>query len=168
MIKIKKLVIIFAVAGVIIASPFIVRNFFGPNFIGVDIAFVSQRLISPSILASGFLAHEEEVMLSSEVIGKVADLMIEEGDSVRAGDLVLQVDDESFLAGLEQSEAAVRINTIDIERQEVRIKNLERQAARSKSLFEQSLVGEQEVAIDAHEWDLCQNAKSPSTSVAQH
>ena len=150
----KKLIIIFALSGVVIASPFIVRNFFGPNFIGVDIAFVSQRLISPSILASGFLAHEEEVMLSSEVIGKVADLMIEEGDSVRAGDLVLQVDDESFLAGLEQSEAAVRINTIDIERQEVRIKNLERQAARSKSLFEQSLVGEQEYESLMNQLDL--------------
>ena len=152
--NIKKLVIIFAVAGVVIASPFIVRNFFGPNLVGVDIAFISQRLISPSILASGFLAHEEEVMLSSEVIGKVADLMIEEGDSVRAGDLVLQVDDESFLAGLEQSEAAVRINTIDIERQEVRIKNLERQAARSKSLFEQSLVGEQEYESLMNQLDL--------------
>ena len=152
--NIKKLVIIFAVAGVVIASPSIVRNFFGPNLIGVDIAFISQRLISPSILASGFLAHEEEVMLSSEVIGKVADLMIEEGDSVRAGDLVLQVDDESFLAGLEQSEAAVRINTIDIERQEVRIKNLERQAARSKSLFEQSLVGEQEYESLMNQLDL--------------
>ena len=93
-------------------------------------------------------------MLSSEVIGKVADLMIEEGDSVRAGDLVLQVDDESFLAGLEQSEAAVRINTIDIERQEVRIKNLERQAARSKSLFEQSLVGEQEYESLMNQLDL--------------
>ena len=152
--NIKKLVIIFAVAGVVIASPFIVRNFFGPNLVGVDIAFISQQLISPSILASGFLAHEEEVMLSSEVIGKVADLMIEEGDSVRAGDLVLQVDDESFLAGLEQSEAAVRINTIDIERQEVRIKNLERQAARSKSLFEQSLVGEQEYESLMNQLDL--------------
>ena len=152
--NIKKLVIIFAVAGVVIASPFIVRNFFGPNLVSVDIAFISQRLISPSILASGFLAHEEEVMLSSEVIGKVADLMIEEGDSVRAGDLVLQVDDESFLAGLEQSEAAVRINTIDIERQEVRIKNLERQAARSKSLFEQSLVGEQEYESLMNQLDL--------------
>ena len=152
--NIKKLVIIFAVAGVVIASPFIVRNFFGPNLVGVDLAFISQRLISPSILASGFLAHEEEVMLSSEVIGKVADLMIEEGDSVRAGDLVLQVDDESFLAGLEQSEAAVRINTIDIERQEVRIKNLERQAARSKSLFEQSLVGEQEYESLMNQLDL--------------
>ena len=33
---------------------------------------ISNRVISPSILASGFLAHEEEVMLSSEVIAMPA------------------------------------------------------------------------------------------------
>ena len=72
-------------------------------------------------------------MLSSEVIGKVDELMIEEGDSVNAGDLVLRVDDKNFLAGLEQSEASVRINTIDIERQELRISNLERLARQTAS-----------------------------------
>ena len=46
---------------------------------------ISNRIISPSILASGFLAHEEEVMLSSEVIGKVAELFVEEGEPVSAG-----------------------------------------------------------------------------------
>ena len=87
---------------------------------------ISNRVIRPSILASGFLAHEEEVMLSSEVIGKVVELFVEEGKPVSTGDLVLQVDDKNFLAGLEQSEAAVRINSIDIERQELRVENLER------------------------------------------
>ena len=143
----------------IIALPFrnsipIYQTYFGPNLTEVDLATVSQRIISPSILASGFLAHEEEVMLSSEVIGKVAGLMIEEGDAVKIGDLVLQVDDKNFLAGLEQSEAVVRMNTIDIERQEVRIKNLERQFERSKSLYEQSLIGEQEYESLLNQLDL--------------
>ena len=62
---------------------------------------ISNRIISPSILASGFLAHEEEVMLSSEVICKVAELFVEEGEPVSASDLVLRVDDKNFLAGLE-------------------------------------------------------------------
>jgi len=69
---------------------------------------------------------------------------VEEGDQVDTGDLVLRVDDKNFIAGLEQSEAAVRINTIDIERQEVRITNLERQYERSKSLYQQELIGEEE------------------------
>ena len=132
----------------------IYRTYFGPNLTEVDLSTVSQRIISPSILASGFLAHEEEVMLSSEVIGKVSGLMIEEGDAVKIGDLVLQVDDKNFLAGLEQSEAVVRMNTIDIERQEVRIKNLERQFERSKSLYERSLIGEQEYESLLNQLDL--------------
>ena len=152
--NIKKLLITLFIGGIVFVSSFILRNYFGPDLIEVDVAVVSQQTISPSILASGFLAHEEEVMLSSEVIGKVAELMIEEGDSVKAGDLVLQVDDKNFIAGLEQSEAAVRINTIDIERQEVRIKNLERQYERSKSLYEQDLIGEQEYESLLNQLDL--------------
>ena len=142
--NIKKLLVVFFIVGAVIALPFINRIVFGTNAKEVDISVVSQRIISPSILASGFLAHEEEVMLSSEVIGKVSELFVEEGDQVDTGDLVLRVDDKNFIAGFEQSEAAVRINTIDIERQEVRIANLERQYERSKSLYQQELIGEEE------------------------
>ncbi|MDP6414390.1 MAG: efflux RND transporter periplasmic adaptor subunit [Gammaproteobacteria bacterium] len=93
-------------------------------------------------------------MLSSEVIGKVAELFVEEGDVVRQGNLVLRVDDKNFIAGFEQSEAAVSINTIDIERQEVRIENLQRQFERSKSLYERGLIGEEEFEVARNQTDL--------------
>ena len=152
--KRKNLLVILAIAATISASAYVVPNYFKSNGKTVDVATISRQVITPSILASGFLAHEEEVMLSSEVIGKVDELMIEEGDSVNAGDLVLRVDDKNFLAGLEQSEASVRINTIDIERQEVRISNLERQFARSSSLYEQDLIGEEEYESLRNQLDL--------------
>lgn len=125
-----------------------------PNEKLVLVESISNRIISPSILASGFLAHEEEVMLSSEVIGKVAELFVEEGEPVSAGDLVLRVDDKNFLAGLEQSEAAVRINSIDIERQKVRVENLERQFQRSEALFGRDLIGEEEYESLRNQLDL--------------
>ena len=150
----KKFILIVLIAGTVIALPFINRAVFGTNVKEVNVSALSQRVISPSILASGFLTHEEEVMLSSEVIGKVADLFVEEGDVVKIGDLVLRVDDKNFLAGLEQSEAAVSINTIDIERQEVRIQNLERQFDRSKSLFERNLIGAEEFESVRNQLDL--------------
>tara|TARA_B100000902_G_scaffold393305_1_gene447294 strand:+ start:340 stop:1569 length:1230 start_codon:yes stop_codon:yes gene_type:complete len=166
--NIRKLIVILFIVGAIATIPFVLRTYFGADLKEVDVAVVSQRTISPSILASGFLAHEEEVMLSSEVIGKVAELMIEEGDSVKIGDLVLQVDDKNFLAGLEQSEAAVRINTIDIERQEVRVKNLERQYERSKSLYEEGLIGEQEYESLLNQLDLARiDFLSSKESLAQ-
>ena len=132
----KKILLIAVIVTTVIALPFINRSIFGTDSKEVEVATIAQRVISPSILASGFLAHEEEVLLSSEIIGKVAALYVEEGDEgFTAGQLVLQVDDKNLLAGLEQSEAAVRLNTIDIERQEVRIENLRRQHERTKSLF---------------------------------
>ena len=152
--KPKNLLVILAIAAAICTSAFVVPNYFRSKGKTVDVATISRQVISPSILSSGFLAHEEEVMLSSEVIGKVDELMIEEGDSVNAGDLVLRVDDKNFLAGLEQSEASVRINTIDIERQELRISNLERQFARSSRLYEQGLIGEEEYESLRNQLDL--------------
>ena len=150
----KKLVAVLLIVGVVIALPFINRAMFGTDAKEVNVSTLAQRVISPSILASGFLAHEEEVMLSSEVIGKVDELFVEEGDRVHQGQMVLRIEDENFIAGLEQSEAAVRINTIDIERQEVRIQNLERQFERSKSLFERNLVGEEEFDTARNQLDL--------------
>ncbi|MCY4269792.1 MAG: efflux RND transporter periplasmic adaptor subunit [Gammaproteobacteria bacterium] len=163
----KLLLISLLVAGVV-ALPFINRFFFGVDAKEVEVSTVSERVISPSILASGSLAHHEQVMLSSEVIGKVAEIFVEEGDRVEAGQLVLRVDDRNFLAGFEQAEASLRLNTIDIERQEVRIDNLERQFERSRSLFERDLVGEEEFDTLRNQLELARiDLKSARERLAQ-
>lgn len=159
----KKLILVLLLAGSVIALPFINRAFFGSDAKEVNVSTLSQRVISPSILASGFLAHEEEVMLSSEVIGKVSELFVEEGDTVIEGQLLLQVDDKNFIAGLEQSQAAERINTIDIERQEVRIENLSRQFERSKSLHERKMIGDDEFDNIKNQLDLARIDLKSST-----
>ncbi len=164
----KKLIFIVFIAGIVIALPFINRAVFGSNSKAVEVATLAQRVISPSILASGFLAHQEEVLLSSEVIGKVTALFIEEGDVVTQGQLVLQVDDKNFIASREQTEASVRINTIDIERQEVRIENLRRQFARTSSLHERKMVGDDEYESVKNQLDLAEiDLKSSSERLAQ-
>lgn len=150
----KKLGLIGLIAGVVVALPFINRAVFGTDAKEVNVSTLTQRVISPSILASGFLAHEEEVMLSSEVIGKVSSLFVEEGEKVSKGQLLLEVDDINFIASLEQAQASVRINTIDIERQEVTIKNLERQFERSKSLHDKNMIGDDEFDNVSNQLDL--------------
>jgi len=152
--NLKKIAVVVLILGTVISLPFINRSVFGTARKEVTVAGITERVISPSILASGFLAHEEEVMLSSEVIGRVAELYVEEGDTVSQGQLVLQVEDINFIASLEQAEAAVRINTIDIERQEVRIGNLENQYERSRTLFERDMIGSDEFEMMRNQLDL--------------
>ncbi len=141
---IKKLLVVLLIVGLVVALPFLNRQLLGTAAKEVDVASVGTRIISPSILASGFLAHEQEVMLSSEVIGRVAELFVEEGDKVAQGALVLRVDDRNLLASLEQSQAAVRINEIDIERQKLRLDNLQTQWDRSRSLHSRGMIGDEE------------------------
>ena len=65
----KKLILVAVIVGAVVALPFINRSVFGTDAKAVNVSAMSQRVISHSILASGFLAHEEEVLLSSEIIG---------------------------------------------------------------------------------------------------
>ena len=166
--NVKKLVLVLLLAGTVIAILFVNRTFFNGDAVEVNVSTLSQRVISPSILASGFLAHEEEVMLSSEVIGKVSELFVEEGDTVVIDQLLLQVDDKNFIAGLEQSQAAERVTAIDIERQEVRIENLSRQYERSKSLHERKMIGDDEFDSIENQLDLARiDLKSSRARLAQ-
>lgn len=166
--NVKKLVLVLLVVGGVAALLFVNRTFFDGDATEVNVSTLSQRVISPSILASGFLAHEEEVMLSSEVIGKVSELYVEEGDTVVVDQLLLQVDDKNFIAGLEQSQAAERVTAIDIERQEVRIENLTRQYERSKSLHERNMIGDDEFDSIENQLDLARiDLKSSRARLAQ-
>lgn len=150
----RKLTLIVLIVTAVVALPVMNRVFFGADARDVTVAELSTRVISPSILASGFLAHEQEVKLSSEVIGRVSELFVEEGDRVRTGDIVLRVDDRNLLASFEQTEAAVRLNEIDIERQQVRIRNLQTQWERTRSLHSRGMVGDDEFDTVTNQLDL--------------
>ncbi len=152
--NIKKVAVLLVIVALVVSIPLANKKFGSSNEKLILVTTLTDRVIRPSILASGSLTHEEEVRLSSEVIGKVTKIYVEEGDSVDIGQLVLQVDDQNFVAAFEQSEAQVRLSRIDIERQQTRIVNLELQWGRKKSLFEQEMVGEDEFEALTNQLDL--------------
>jgi len=148
---VKKIVLLIVIMLGVASIPILNKNLGSGGAKLVEISELSEQIIRPSILASGKLSHDEEVRLSSEVIGKVASILVEEGDSVVAGQLVLQVDDQNFVAALQQSEAQVRLSKIDIERQTARIENLGKQWKRKNALFKQGMVGDDEFDNLSHQ-----------------
>lgn len=106
----------------------------------VEVEALAERPIRSSILASGKLSHEEEALLSTEVIGRVTAVYVKEGDQVEQGQLLLQIDDEAIAANVAQSEANVRVQEIAIQSQELRVENLARQWERQHELHERGLV----------------------------
>jgi multidrug efflux pump subunit AcrA (membrane-fusion protein) len=90
----KKIFIIIGIIVAVVALALIRKNS-GDDAPEVTLETLQTHSIRASILASGKLTHEQEVMLSTEVIGKVSALYVDEGDAVTEGQLLLQIDDEA-------------------------------------------------------------------------
>lgn len=112
----------------------------------VEIDKIAYHDIKSSILASGHLLYEEQVLLSPEVIGKVSTLLVKEGEQVAKGQLLMHLDDQSYRAEVAQQEAAVRQQRIAIEQQQLNVSNQENQYKRKVELHKMKMIADS--AID--------------------
>lgn len=93
--------------------------------------------------ASGYVIARRQATVSSKVTGKVVELRVEEGQSVRAGEVLAQIDDSNARAQLalarSQSDAArAQLSEVRVQLDEAR-----RQLRRTRELAERKLVSEQ-------------------------
>lgn len=136
-------ILIFAAIGVAIVAIVLLSKFGGgEDAREVEVTTAGHKLIKSSILASGTLAFREQIELTPEVIGQVVGVHVEESDPVKAGDLVITLDPNTYQAQVDQAAAAVRMQQIAIERQGILIENLEERYARQQKMFEKKLVDE--------------------------
>lgn len=163
----KKLLILVLILATVVAVP-LLRNQGLNQAQEVTLETFRQLPIRASILASGKLSHEEEVLLSTEVIGKVSALFVTEGDTVEEGQLLLQIDDEAPLAMVQQQQASVRMQEIAIESSRVRLANLETQWKRNQQLHERGLLDDGTFDTATNELELAAlDIKSREASLAQ-
>jgi HlyD family secretion protein len=138
----KRVLIILGVIALIVAVPLVQSRFGSGSALEVQVEKLEPRGIESSVLASGRLVHEEEVKLTTEEIGKVTAIYVEEGQHVTKGQLVLQIDDQRHRAAVEQQEALVRMQEIAIQRQQLQVENLRTQWERNRQLHERRLIDE--------------------------
>ncbi|MDE2091121.1 MAG: efflux RND transporter periplasmic adaptor subunit [Gammaproteobacteria bacterium] len=106
----------------------------------VNVAKVEARTIKSSILASGQLIYINPVELKPEVIGKISEIPVVEGQMVKAGQVVLRLDPQLYVAAVDQAQAGVQQAQIAIQSQKLSISNLQLQYDRQQALFKQHLV----------------------------
>ena len=62
-----------------------------------------------SLDASGYVVARRKATLSAKILGKVSEVNFEEGQRVKAGDIVARLDDSNYQAVLRQAQAQARI-----------------------------------------------------------
>jgi HlyD family secretion protein len=104
--------------------------------VGVEVAKVKTGPVVEKVSGPGVIYAESQVKISSSVMGRVTRLAVKEGSSVRAGDLLLEIDASQYRAGVNQAEASCRAA---VARAELARANLEE--ARSEATRVQALAG---------------------------
>jgi len=106
----------------------------------VQVAHATHAPLADTLLASGSLTYVEQIQLRPEVSGRVAEVLVEEGERVEAGQLLMSLDQVSFIAQQESAQAGVRSARLAVERLRAVDANLRTQIARQQQLLERRLV----------------------------
>lgn len=155
----------------VLVAPFAIRGLRGEDATPVEIATVAAQPVRPTILASGSLAYGTEVNLTSEVVAKVERILVEEGDTVERGQLLLTLDPESYRNAVDRESAGRRQSAIGIERLRANLRLREAQFKRSQALAAQQLIDrnrleEDRLALETARAELASQAESLRRSQA--
>src|SRR6059036_552212 len=113
--------------------------------LGVQAEDAKMGDISSTARAPAKVQPETMVKISANVPGEVVRLAVQEGDSVRKGQFLLQLDGTQYQAQLRQSQAALDAAKSSLRLSEVSLEQSESLLKRKESLFERKLVSPEEI-----------------------
>jgi HlyD family secretion protein len=151
------------IAGVVVLVATVVGvHFFQPPL--VTVAPVTTRDIAPAVQGVGTIEAKIVVDISSKVLGRVISVLVDQGDPIRAGQVLARVDDAQMKADVDRNEANVRtaeaqLNDLlagprpqELEQLRARLAsatatraNAERDYQRSQALYAKELVSAQDL-----------------------
>lgn len=111
----------------------------------VNIAEVTQGSLSDTILASGNLEYHTQIQIRTEVTGRVIEVLVEEGDMVEKGQVLMRLDPTAFAADVERVRELVKTQEIDIQRSTALLADGQRQLKRQLQLADAGLVQQEMV-----------------------
>ncbi len=106
----------------------------------VVVASVEQRDIPVQINAIGNVESYQTVQIRSQVNGQIEHVYFKEGDDVRRGQLLFQLDKAPFQAALEQAEG-------NLQRDQANAVNAQAQAARYTALENQGVISREQAEL---------------------
>lgn len=99
----------------------------------VETEKVTLRNIKEVVSASGKIFPETEVKISSDVSGEIVELFVDEGDSVKAGQVLARIDPEAYASAVESASAGVNASRSELSRSRSGIENAQAQVEQIKA-----------------------------------
>lgn len=117
----------------------------------VQMALVRREDITSRVRAPGKIEARTRVQVSADIMGRIVRLLVKEGDRVRRGQLMLQLDDTQYRTAHEQARAGYVSAQARLREAQTALRINEASFQRQRSLWEQKLLSQAE-------WEQAQNA----------
>lgn len=146
-----------AALALVLLPPLLITRILGPSVTALE---VQSGSLLQNVVTTGRVITRHRVQVGSELVGTVVEVGTDEGETVRAGDLLLRLDDALQQASLARAEAVLAQATIRLERlsefdrpdaaaalREARasLTQAERETERRTRLREQNLISTEEL-----------------------
>jgi HlyD family secretion protein len=112
----------------------------------VETASPVQKSIVRAVQAPGEVEALDEVDISAEVVAKILEMPVEEGDAVKKGDLLCRLDDADYRARLTSAKANIAKLEASLEQAEADLEKANRDFDRQKKLSEADATSSTELA----------------------
>lgn len=135
-----------------------------PKEIEVELAKVKRVTIIEKVSASGTVQPVTEVKLAPEVSGEIRELLIEEGDAVTKGQLLVKIRQDTWLSQEERAEAALnqqRANEVSAEaalaRAEATFTRADQDYKRQEKLWNEKVISEADWQLAQQNFKVAEN-----------
>lgn len=157
----KKLIWILIAVVVLIAALFGMKQagiIGGEEGIKVTTEKVAKRTIIETVNASGKVYPEVEVKVSSDISGEIVELMVEEGDSVRKGQVLAKIFADIYLTQRDQVAASVRQQQALVDNSQAQLAALQSALSQAEAQFRRQEQLMKEKVISLSEFEQAENA----------
>lgn len=138
-----------------------------PKEIEVDLALAKKVSIVERVSASGTVQPVTEVKIAPEVSGEIIDLLVEEGDSVRSGEVLVRIRPDTWKSQLDRAEASLSQQRANLEQSKASLSRAKAQLIRAQSEYDRQKKLWDEKVISEADWQLAiQNFEVAKNDVA--
>lgn len=123
-------VLVLCIGGVLVLAAFKRSN----KAVDVREETVQRRNLTASVTASGQVEPKVKVDISSDVSGRIVKLAVKEGQMVKKGQFLLQIDPSTYEAAVQQQEAAVASSRADLARAKANLEQSQSALRRSEDI----------------------------------
>ncbi len=123
----------------------------GSNKVTIDT--VATRNIIETVSASGKIQPETEVKIASDVSGEIVELYVEEGDSVKKGQLLIEINPDVYQSEYERMQATLSQTKANLASAEARKSQQEAQLLQAQLTYDMNKKLHDKKAISDNEWN---------------